>query len=75
MGVPCIGLFGDNNRPRKWHPVGPQHRLLHDLRGVQAIEVDAVLQAAAAQLQAAAAARAPRPVPDAPALARERAAP
>ena len=43
MGVPCIGLFGPNNPPGKWHPYGPGHCPLHDMRGVQHITVDEVL--------------------------------
>ena len=31
-GVPCIGLFGDFNRPAKWHPYGSAHRILHRKR-------------------------------------------
>jgi heptosyltransferase-3 len=36
--TPCVGIFGDFNRPRKWHPYGPRHRIIHDMRGVSAIE-------------------------------------
>ncbi len=41
-GAPAIGLFGDNNPPRKWHPYGPRCRAIHDMRGVRAITVDQV---------------------------------
>lgn len=53
MGVPCVGLFGDHHRPRKWHPWGRRHRLVHDLRGVQAIEVAQVQAAVDALLESA----------------------
>lgn len=50
MGVRCIGLFGDNNPPAKWHPYGPDNLALHDMRGVQHITVAQVAQAAEAAL-------------------------
>jgi len=46
----CIGLFGDNNPPAKWHPYGPGNLALHDMRGVQHITVAHVAQAAEAAL-------------------------
>jgi ADP-heptose:LPS heptosyltransferase len=45
VGLPCVGLFGDFNRPRKWHPYLGNNRILHDLRGVTAITVDQVFVA------------------------------
>lgn len=45
MGVDCVGLFGDNNPPCKWHPVGASHRIVHDMRGVQDIAVGTVAEA------------------------------
>ncbi len=50
--VPCIGLYGDTNLPRKWHLYGERHRLIHDLRGVRSISVDQVVEAARALLAA-----------------------
>jgi len=44
MGVPCIGLFGDNDRPAKWHPYGRIHHVIHRMSGVQTIRVDEVAQ-------------------------------
>jgi ADP-heptose:LPS heptosyltransferase len=44
-GTRTVGLFGDYNRPRKWHPYGTGHRPLHDMRGVRAISVDQVRDA------------------------------
>ena len=55
VGLPCVGIFGENNPPGKWHPLGPQHTLIHDMTGVQSISVEAVLQAVAKYLQPAAA--------------------
>lgn len=51
MGVTCIGLFGDKNVPRKWHPHGRQHRIVHEMRGVQAITVDRVEAEVEAELR------------------------
>jgi heptosyltransferase-3 len=45
MQTSCIGLFGNNNPPKKWHPYGNQHHVLHDMRGVRAIEVGTVQSA------------------------------
>ncbi len=42
VGVPCVGIYGDNNPPGKWHPRLGHHRIIHDMRGVQAIEVEQV---------------------------------
>lgn len=44
-GVCCVGLFGDLNQPRRWHPRGTQHRIIHSKRGVRAITVGEVLDA------------------------------
>ena len=43
--VPCVALFGTLNRPRKWHPYGNKHVVLHDLSGVQNISVKSVREA------------------------------
>lgn len=50
MGVPCLGLFGNNNPPGKWHPFGPANVALHDMRGVRHLTVAQVLQTALAKL-------------------------
>ena len=42
---PWVGIFGENNPPKRWHPVIGRGIALHDMRGVAAIGVD---QAAAA---------------------------
>lgn len=50
MGVRCIGLFGNNNPPAKWHPFGDDNLALHDMRGVRNITVSQVAQAALTRL-------------------------
>lgn len=37
MGVRCVGLFGGYNRPRRWHPYGPGHHVIHEMDGVAGI--------------------------------------
>lgn len=44
--VPCVGLFGDFNRPAKWHPYGSSHRILHRMDGLAQISVAEALDAA-----------------------------
>jgi heptosyltransferase III len=43
--VACIGLFGDFNRPRKWHPFGKRNHIIHNMQGMSAISVDEVVDA------------------------------
>ena len=43
-GVTCVGLYGNKNEPRKWHPFGAHHRIIHDMHGVLAITVDRVFR-------------------------------
>lgn len=50
MGVRCVGLYGDKNEPRKWHPCGSGHTVIHEMRGVLAIGVDRVVDAVRSQL-------------------------
>jgi ADP-heptose:LPS heptosyltransferase len=38
VGVRCICMFGDFNKPRAWHPYGAQHHIVHNLNGVQAVQ-------------------------------------
>ena len=49
-GTTTVGIFGDFNRPRRWHPYGPGHIAVHDMRGVGAITVDRVAEAVRAVL-------------------------
>lgn len=44
-GVSCVGLFGDFNRPKRWHPWGDRHRIIHRMSGLQFITVTEVLAA------------------------------
>lgn len=44
-GVRCIGLFGNFNRPHRWHPRGRQHRIIHRMSGIHTITVTEVLDA------------------------------
>lgn len=41
-GVNCVGLFGDNNLPGKWHPYIGNNRPIHKMSGVRTITVDEV---------------------------------
>lgn len=41
-GVPVIGLFGDFNRPNKWHPIGTHVTVIHNMAGMPAIGLDEV---------------------------------
>jgi len=44
-GVPCVGLFGDYNLPRKWHPYIGAHRIIHRLSGISSIKIEEVATA------------------------------
>jgi ADP-heptose:LPS heptosyltransferase len=46
VGVTCVAIFGNLYPPRRWHPIGQHHRLIHDMRGVAAIPAAEVCQAA-----------------------------
>ncbi|WP_395664795.1 glycosyltransferase family 9 protein [Methylocella sp.] len=39
-GVICVSPFGSLNRPRKWHPWGEGHRIIHRVEGVDRIKVE-----------------------------------
>ncbi|WP_340268391.1 glycosyltransferase family 9 protein [Sphingobium mellinum] len=41
-GAPTLGLFGNNNPPRKWHPYGRHCEAIQDMDGVRNIAVDHV---------------------------------
>jgi len=45
--VACVGLFGNNWPPRKWHPYGQQHRIIHRGEGISSIRVEDVIAAVA----------------------------
>jgi heptosyltransferase III len=42
QGTRCVALFGDHAPPRRWHPYGADHRVIHDMRGIRAIRPDEV---------------------------------
>ena len=44
-GTPSLGLFGNFNEPRKWHPYGARHRVVHEMQGTAAITVERVVAA------------------------------
>ncbi len=44
-GVPCVGLFGSFNAPRKWHPYVGTHRIVHSTDGISKISVVEVMAA------------------------------
>ena len=49
-GIPCLGLFGNFNRPRKWHPIGKRVQVIHNMAGIDAITVAEVESAARGML-------------------------
>jgi heptosyltransferase III len=44
-GVSCVGLFGNFNQPERWHPRGPQHRIIHHMNGLDTISAADVMKA------------------------------
>ncbi|WP_116083160.1 glycosyltransferase family 9 protein [Tropicimonas sp. IMCC34011] len=42
LGVPTIGLFGDHNAPRQWHPMGQDVQIIHRTSGMRDIGVEEV---------------------------------
>jgi heptosyltransferase III len=42
VGLSCVAMFGDYNRPRRWHPFGSNHRLIHNMQGVLEISPEEV---------------------------------
>lgn len=44
QGTRCVALFGDHGLPRRWHPYGIGHRVVHDMRGVRAIQPKQVVR-------------------------------
>jgi len=51
VGVRCVGLFGENNPPGLWHPIGAGHAAIHRMAGVAAITVDEVRDAVLARIR------------------------
>ncbi len=54
-GITAIGLFGDYNLPRRWHPWGSRHRVIHRREGVREIGVREVVALVQDRLDAGAA--------------------
>jgi heptosyltransferase-3 len=46
VGTPCIGLLGNYNRPKMWHPCGPSTTILHHMDGLVTITPEEVIDAA-----------------------------
>jgi heptosyltransferase III len=44
-GVRCVGLFGNFNQPKRWHPRGERHRIIHRMSGLHTITVAEVMGA------------------------------
>jgi heptosyltransferase-3 len=51
VGTPAVGLLGDYNRPKMWHPSGPGTRMLHRMTGLSTIAPGEVTATALAALQ------------------------
>lgn len=51
IGVPTVGIFGDFNRPVKYHPFGA-HTIIHEMAGLDHISVDRVKAAVDEALRA-----------------------
>jgi ADP-heptose:LPS heptosyltransferase len=61
QGTPCVALFGNHNRPRRWFPFGENHRIIYEPRGIQEISVARVIQEIREALGTAPAGHALRP--------------
>lgn len=46
VGTPSVGLFGDYNRPNKWHPIGRTTSVIHQMAGLDFIAPEDVVRAA-----------------------------
>jgi heptosyltransferase III len=50
--TPCVALFGNLNRPRRWFPYGESHQVIYEPSGVKNISVARVTEAVIAVLGA-----------------------
>ncbi len=50
VGARCVGLFGNNNPPRRWHPYGRDNVAIHRMSGIENIGVTEVEDVIFAQL-------------------------
>lgn len=46
VGTAALGLFGDYNAPKQWHPFGRNVQVIHEMNGMEAIPVATVLKKA-----------------------------
>jgi heptosyltransferase-3 len=54
VGVQCVGIYGDYNMPKWWHPIGDKHMIIHrmsDVRTIRPEEVYELVVRAADQMQ------------------------
>jgi heptosyltransferase III len=51
MQTPCVGVYGGNNPAHRWHPYGAGHKVLQDMRGVDQIAPDRMIEAILATLK------------------------
>jgi ADP-heptose:LPS heptosyltransferase len=42
VGITCVAPFSNLNRPRRWHPYGAKHRIIHRMEGIQNIRVEEI---------------------------------
>lgn len=42
VGVTCVAPFGGYNPPRRWHPYGEKHRIVHCMEGVMNVRVEEI---------------------------------
>lgn len=40
--VPCVGIYGHYNKPKRWHPMGERHVIIHRAVDVRSISPDEV---------------------------------
>lgn len=45
VGTRCVAMLGANNPPKKWHPIGLGHKILHDRTDILNIRPESVLAA------------------------------
>jgi heptosyltransferase-3 len=44
--VPCVGIYSNRHKPRKWHPYGTQHQIVHPSGPISTVPVNLVRDAA-----------------------------
>jgi heptosyltransferase-3 len=48
--VPCIGIYSNRHKPRKWHPYGAWHSIFHPTGPISSVPVDRVRDAVVSAL-------------------------